>query len=228
MDAVLKLGYVSRSEAFQKIGQCFGKNNNYLKRLRDEYDVVTSSSRRGQCNRPSRERIIRTQQHLSTFSFEEVSRIVSAILENASKDQPQIHEIQSLIECDISDLSEEEIENIINFKDVSACVKITNGHTQTRIYKTSIIKQLKLLYKGKCQICGCNPMQKYSANIAEVHHIEPFSVSHNNDSNNLIVLCPNHHRLIHKLNPKFSLSQRAFVFEDGNELKIVTDHHLFE
>lgn len=228
MDAVLKLGYVSRSEAFQKIGQCFGKNNNYLKRLRDEYDVVTSSSRRGQCNRPPRERIIRTQQHLSTFSFEEVSRIVSAILENASKDQPQIHEIQSLIECDISDLSEEEIENIINFKDVSACVKITNGQTQTRIYKTSIIKQLKLLYKGKCQICGCNPMQKYNANIAEVHHIEPFSVSHNNDSNNLIVLCPNHHRLIHKLNPKFSLSQRAFVFEDGNELKIVTDHHLFE
>ena len=42
MDAVLKLGYTSRSEAFQKIGQCFGKNNNYLKRLRDEYDVVTS------------------------------------------------------------------------------------------------------------------------------------------------------------------------------------------
>lgn len=40
MDAVLKLGYASRSEAFQKIGQFFGKNNNYLKRLRDEYDVV--------------------------------------------------------------------------------------------------------------------------------------------------------------------------------------------
>lgn len=50
MDAVNKLGFNSRSEAFKQIGQIFGKNNNYLKRLRDEYDVVTSSSRNGQCN----------------------------------------------------------------------------------------------------------------------------------------------------------------------------------
>ena len=48
MDAVYALGYVSRSDAFRKIGSLFGKNNNYLKRLRDEYDVVTSSSRNGQ------------------------------------------------------------------------------------------------------------------------------------------------------------------------------------
>ena len=64
IDAVFKLGYASRSEAFREIGSLFGKNNNYLKRLRDEYDVVTSSTRNGQCNRSPRERIITTKNHL--------------------------------------------------------------------------------------------------------------------------------------------------------------------
>ena len=70
MDAIYALGYVSRSDAFRKIGSLFGKNNNYLKRLRDEYDVVTSSSRNGQRTRPPRNRIIDTKNHLETFSFD--------------------------------------------------------------------------------------------------------------------------------------------------------------
>ena len=73
MDAVSKLGYSSRSDAFRNIGSLFEKNNNYLKRLRDEYDVVTSSIRNGQCNRLPRERILNIKQHLETFSFEELS-----------------------------------------------------------------------------------------------------------------------------------------------------------
>lgn len=228
MDAVSKLGYSSRSEAFQKLGILFGKNNNYLKRLRDEYDVVTSSHRNGQCNRPPRERIINMKQHLETFTFEEVSQIVAAIIENISREQPVLVDDSSLVECNSNELSEEEIERIINFKDVSSGIKLTTGKTQKRIYNTSIIKRLKQLYKGSCQVCGCNPTAEHSINIVEVHHIEHFSVSQNNDSNNLIVLCPNHHRMIHKLNPRFDPSREAFILTNGNEIKIILDHHLFE
>lgn len=35
-DAFSQLGYTSRSEAFREIGRLFEKNNNYLKRLRNE------------------------------------------------------------------------------------------------------------------------------------------------------------------------------------------------
>ncbi len=227
IDAVKALGYSSRSETFKKIGSLFGKNNNYLKRLRDEYDVVTSSHRNGQCNRPPRDRIARTEQHLKTFSFDEITKIVKALIENNTVvDMPKIEEKMPVLQ--VKNLTEEEIEYIINFKDNKAGIKITNGQNQRRVYKTSIIKQLKKLYKGQCQICGENAGAQHGVDISEVHHIKYFSSSQNNDSGNLIVLCPNHHRLIHKLNPTFDEQSRIFSFSNGEKLKIILDHHLGE
>ena len=228
MEAVNFLGYSSRSEAFQSIGLLFNKNNNYLKRLRDEYDVITSSTRRGQCNRPPRERITSTKHHLESFSFEELSQIVYAILENANGDSAPVDSMEPIVACNVQDVSKEELEHIINFKDTSSGIKITNGKTYKRVFNTSIIKQLKRLYKGNCQVCGCNPLKGFDANICEVHHINFFAASQNNDSSNLIVLCPNHHRLIHKLNPQFDPLRRAFILANGDELKIKIDYHLFD
>ena len=67
------LGFTSQAKGFEKIASLFDKGGNYLRRLRDEYDVVTSSSRRGQCNRPPRVRIISTSEYLRQFSFEELT-----------------------------------------------------------------------------------------------------------------------------------------------------------
>lgn len=226
MVAVLKLGYASRSEAFREIARLFGKNDNYLRRLRDEYDVVTSSIRNGQCNRPPRERIISTANHLASFSFDDITQIVVAILDNQSSDPAKNVNIKLASKLDTQDLTEEEIEYIINFKDERAGLRIVQGKTQKRVYNTSIIKQLKRLYKGACQLCGDNPALDFNVNITEVHHIDHFAVSQNNNSANLIVLCPNHHRLIHKLNPTFDQSSQSFVFPDGKVMKILIDHHL--
>lgn len=228
INAVKELGYSSRSEAFKKIGALFGKNNNYLKRLRDEYDVVTSSHRNGQCNRPPRDRIVRTEKHLKTFSFDEITKIVKALIENNTSIDITTIEEEKMPVLQVEKLTEEEIEYIINFKDNKAGIKITNGQAQRRVYKTSIIKQLKKLYKGQCQICGENVGEKHGVDISEVHHIKYFSSSQNNDSSNLIVLCPNHHRLIHKLNPIFDEQNRIFSFSNGEKLKIILDHHLGE
>ena len=107
-------------------------------------------------------------------------------------------------------------------------IKIKNTQTQQRVYNTGIIKQLKNLYKGKCQICAHRPFSEFTENICEVHHIKYFALSHNNNSSNLVVLCPNHHRLIHKLNPEFNAQKKSFVFNDGTELKILLDYHLSE
>ena len=113
INAVSKLGYKSRSEAFREISKLFGKNNNYLKRLRDEYDVVTSSKRNGQCNRPPRERIIATTNHLSSFSFDEITQIVVAILENHSSNPIKSVNINLASKLDAHDLTEEEIDAAI-------------------------------------------------------------------------------------------------------------------
>ena len=72
MEAVKALGCETQIDAFNTIAEQFGKKGSYLRRLRDEYDVVTSSPRRGQCNRPPRQRIVETKNYLSQFSFDEL------------------------------------------------------------------------------------------------------------------------------------------------------------
>ena len=73
-----------------------------------------------------------------------------------------------------------------------------------------------------------NAFRGFNADISEAHHIAYFSDSQNNDSSNIIILCPNHHRLIHKLNPKFDYNRGCFVFSENSELRIELDFHLMK
>ena len=84
MDAFHKLNYDTQSAGFRDIAFKFGKGEGYLRRLRDEYDVVSNSHRRGQCNRPPRQRIIDTKNQLCNYSFEQLTEIVYSILSNTS------------------------------------------------------------------------------------------------------------------------------------------------
>lgn len=44
--------YENRSQAMRELSRKLGSDNEYMKRRRDEFDVLTGSHRRGQCNRP--------------------------------------------------------------------------------------------------------------------------------------------------------------------------------
>jgi hypothetical protein len=45
-------------------------------------------------------------------------------------------------------------------------------------------------FGGKCAVCGFDE-------VIEIHHIIPKYIGGGDDPNNLIVLCPNHHALVH-------------------------------
>lgn len=207
MDAFSALGYSSQRKGFIGIAEVFGRKESYLRRLRDEYDVVTDSYRNGQCNRPPRQSIVDITKYLENFSYNELLQLVQTFIDNSC---PKMFD--SDLACgqinDRGNLKEEEIEQILNFKDTGAGIKEKYLLYKGRVYNTSIIKQLKILYQGKCQICGEQPFKERNINISEVHHIRYFSLSCNNDIDNLIVLCPNHHRLIHKLNPEFDSEKK--------------------
>ena len=224
MDAFSTLGFDTRTKGFEKIAASFSMKANYLKRLRDEYDVVTSSERAGQRNRRPRTRIVETAKQLARFSFEEMTEMVKALLENA--EAPAEVESTNDNEALSADTPEDALENILNAKDPSATIRIKVGNNKVRIYKTSIIKQLKKIYDGKCQLCGCRPFNSVDEDICEAHHIEFFSASKNNDSANIIILCPNHHRLIHKLNPNYDADQQVFIYPDGRTEDIKINYHL--
>lgn len=224
MKAFQRLGFESQASGFRAIARVFGRKDSYLRRLRDEYDVVTSSHRNGQKNRDPRPRIIDAKKYLSGYSFNELSNIVESLIQNASPITTHESNIQI-----IKGFSEEELERIINAKDSSSRIEYRSYATKSvRVYDHSIIAGLKVLYKGQCQLCGCLPLSTFNCDISEAHHIEYFSETQNNDASNIIIICPNHHRIIHKLNPVFNEEKLEYVFPDGTVLKIKINCHILE
>ena len=221
MRAFDALGFDTQSKGFESIAFGFGKKSSYLRRLRDEYDVVTNSIRKGQRNRDPRARIIETKKYLESFTFDELTEMVKAFI-------VQTPFLETVTDTDdsVKVLSETELESILNFKDPGSRVKLKTIDSKIRVYNTSIIRQLKKLYRGRCQLCGKNPMSDFNTDISEAHHIAYFAESQNNDASNIIILCPNHHRLIHKLNPVFNPESGCFHLENGECIEIKLDLHL--
>jgi HNH endonuclease len=63
---------------------------------------------------------------------------------------------------------------------------------------TSLSRQIKLLHKNKCQICGDSINLPSGEFYSEAHHIQPLGKPHNgpDTAENIIVLCPNHHVML--------------------------------
>lgn len=226
MDAVEALGFNNRTEAINAISSNVGNGNNYLKLRRDEFDALpdSSSSRKGWRNRPPIKDVAEIAAYLHQFSFSELTDIVKSLIENGAGIENSISDSSANLLIDTMD--ETELEHIINFSDSTAKLVSKTRTGAQRVYNRSIVTQLKNLYRGSCQICGFNPVLDFGVNICEVHHISFFSETQNNDASNIIVLCPNHHRLIHKLKPDFN--PETLVFSSYNEeiLTVKLDYHL--
>ena len=75
-----------------------------------------------------------------------------------------------------------------------------NGIPQKKIFEikrfmrdTKKVKQLKKLYKNKCQICNYTFEYEKNKFYSEVHHYNPLNANADDDLDNMIVVCPNHH-----------------------------------
>lgn len=90
----------------------------------------------------------------------------------------------------------------------------------------SLSAELKRNYDYRCQICGRNVGEFYGVDLAECHHIEPFSRSLNNDATNLIIVCPNHHRIIHAAAPTFDRERKLYLYPNGCTETLQLNEHL--
>jgi len=132
------------------------------------------------------------------------------------------------IKHSISGINEEAFEFQSNYKQVddSARIETKEQIIKVRRLDRAIGESLKLFYNYRCQICGDNFAIKYNCLIAEAHHINFFVSSLNNDASNITILCPNHHRVIHKANPTFKRENLSFVYPNGLEEKLALNKHL--
>lgn len=223
LQAIKKLGYSNRTEAFHDISTKLGNGNNYLKLRRDEFDVLTGSHRRGYANREPVRSVLDLHYQLKDIPFSDFTNIISQLI---SPSAPVLNgdTQENILEVDTR-FSDLEIEAIINAKDATSTISLRQAEQKSRIYNHNIIDNLKKLYQYRCQICGYSS-KEYGTSIVEAHHLLPFSVTQNNDSDNIIILCPNHHRLIHGATPVFDRQRKTFIFPTGLELKLELNLHL--
>lgn len=211
-DGLKALGYRTYSEAFQEISSIFHRANNYLKLRRDEFDALpeSHSSRVGWQNRPASKRVIATASYLRQFDFETITALVRELISNARA--PFQETIQNET---VPTISPSNIESIINATDTSAQIKVKVSETKIRIYSVNIIHQLKALYGYRCQICGCCIGAQYNSHLIHAHHIDYFSRSLNNTASNILIVCPNHHGIIHDMNPIFDRVKLTYQYPNG-------------
>jgi 5-methylcytosine-specific restriction enzyme A len=124
--------------------------------------------------------------------------------------------------------NEQNYEASINYPifDPTASLETVKQLTKIRKLNRAIGDNLKMLYNYRCQICGDDFGQRFDAHIVESHHIDPFVISMNNDASNQIIICPNHHRVIHKAKPAFHRDKLMLVFNNGVEERLVYNKHL--
>ena len=136
-------------------------------------------------------------------------------------------EVETLKEA-VQGKPERLIETEINYeeKDVGAGIQVNQRLVKIRKLNRLIGENLKLLYGYRCQICEELIGEEFGSHIVEAHHIDYFVNSLNNDASNQMIVCPNHHSIIHDANPVFDRYKRMYVYANGVEQRLVLNKHL--
>lgn len=126
--------------------------------------------------------------------------------------------------CD--ELTAEKLLDLSTLTDSQAALLEKFGLSKYRKLNRQIGEALKRNYNFRCQICGLNVGDFYGVNLAECHHIAPFSQSLNNDAKNLLIVCPNHHRIIHAAKPTFDRERKLYLYSNGYAEGLLLNEHL--
>ena len=114
-------------------------------------------------------------------------------------------------------------------KDEGAHLVKEQHWVKVRKLDRNVCLHLKQLYEYRCQVCGqliTAPYTNGDEKVIDAHHIIPFTESCNNNFSNVMILCPNHHRVVHACHPEFKLKTKEFVYPNGYHEKLVLNKHL--
>lgn len=88
-------------------------------------------------------------------------------------------------------------------------------------------RQIKILYNGKCQVCGTVIVVPGPRRYSEVHHLRPLKNGGDDDYSNMLVLCPNHHVEFDHLTIGISADGATVIDRHGNvkgKITMAKDH----
>ena len=207
-----QIRYPRNGELSQALQQYFFKSMSYIKMIRESRDPKD----RSYIKVPDglKEYLaIYTTEYEDTFLLEPIAQDDFQVMKKA-----------------IQGMRERTVENEIEYEmeDKSSGIEKRLQIVKIRKLNRKIGENLKLLYGYRCQICGQVIGEKYGSHIAEAHHIDYFVNSLNNDANNQMIVCPNHHSVIHDANPVFDRRRMVYGFDNGVEERIILNKHLVQ
>jgi 5-methylcytosine-specific restriction enzyme A len=207
---VIQIRYSSSSELSKKLQSVFGHSYNLLNEQRSS----PGHRKKSVVRIPQEER-----EYLAIYTTEFSNIFYGECITRQDIELERYH-----IMC----AKEEELEFDLNYSIIDPNSRIEERQVSAKIRRLNkhISDNLKAAYNHNCQICNENFSVKYGCNIAEAHHIEHFSKSMNNDASNIIILCPNHHRVVHKAKPIFDRRKLSLVYESGFVEKVTLNLHL--
>lgn|SRR5574341_207626 len=88
----------------------------------------------------------------------------------------------------------------------------------------NLVEELQTIYSGKCQICQWNPMDYYAKQLCQGHHLQWLSRGGRDEIRNMVLVCPNHHSAIHKLDAPLDYSDLSFDFRTHREMLQLKTH----
>ena len=205
-----QIRYSRNGELSQALQQYFFKSMSYIKMIRESRDPKD----RSYIKLPDELKeylAIYTTEYEDTFLLEPIAQDDFQVMKKA-----------------IQGMRERTVENEIEYEMEDKSSGIENKLQIVKIRKLNrkIGENLKLLYGYRCQICGQVIGEKYGSHIAEAHHIDYFVNSLNNDANNQMIVCPNHHSIIHDANQVLDRRRMVYRFDNGMEETIRINKHL--
>lgn len=207
---ILQIRYNPQSEIAQKLRSVFVSSYKYIleqrNSLQDNQRIFTIIP-----NDQKEYLAIYTTEYDDTYYLECITQDDTRIIRNALVNE-----------------DEQKYESSVNYNtiDTSANIAIVSQLVKVRRLNRAIGENLKLLYNYKCQICGKDVGDRYGVHVVESHHIDPFVESLNNDAQNQLIICPNHHRVIHSAVPVFERKKLIFIYQNGIEEKVILNQHL--
>lgn len=89
-----------------------------------------------------------------------------------------------------------------------------------------LVDRLNRLYRGRCQLCGFDSPTLYEVDSAEAHHIVYRSRGGEDVLQNMLLVCPNHHIVIHRCDATFDYAKLRFLFCKGRVEPLCINRHL--
>lgn len=134
-----------------------------------------------------------------------------------SVDEREQQELEKYLKKNKS--KQEIIADLKNLNDDDPKQVIVNHKTYKRDNKT--IAQLKILRDFKCQICGLSILKKDGTKYIEAAHIVPKFKKGRETPDNIILLCPNHHK-------EFDFGLLKILFHDLTNINFLLNGNNYE